>query len=61
MKPYPEPQDDPAYQKMLDEMAKMCRCKGMDKPCDGLLAGGLCDHLNFSERDDSWRGEDDEP
>lgn len=60
MRTYLQPQDDPAYQEMVDELAKICRCKGMDKPCDGLLAGGLCDHLDFSERDDSWRDDGDD-
>lgn len=43
---YKEPQDDPEYQKMVEELALQCTCTGADKPCDGLLAGGLCDDMH---------------
>ena len=47
----PDPTDDPAYQVFLNECAKHCRCAvGI---CGGVLAGGLCDELNF--KNDNWR------
>ena len=39
---YDNANDDPSYQDLVVELAKECRCPG-DRPCDGLLAGGLCD------------------
>jgi hypothetical protein len=36
--------DTPEYQQFVEEMAKLCRCYHPNqKPCDGVLAGGLCD------------------
>lgn len=53
---YPgDPQDDPAYQKMVEELAQQCTCTGLCRPCDGLLAGGLCDDMHMDE----WRGDPD--
>src|SRR5687767_6192970 len=36
------PSESKAYQALVDELAKKCTCTGIDRPCDGLLAGGLC-------------------
>lgn len=46
------PLDDPGYQALVEQLAKDCRCVGVDKPCDGLMGGGLCDKLNMSEGED---------
>ena len=49
----PEQYDDPEYQKFVEEMAKVCKCTPLsDRPCDGLLAGGLCDEMHLEERND---------
>ena len=40
------PHDDPDYQAWVEELAKECACSG-DRPCDGLMAGGLCDNLQL--------------
>ena len=41
-----DPTDDPDYQKFAEEMAVKCRCFPLsDRPCAGLMAGGLCDQL----------------
>jgi len=37
--------DDPQYQAWVESMAKHCRCDH-DRPCAGVLAGGLCDDLH---------------
>lgn len=47
--------DDPAYQAWVESMAKHCRCSH-DCPCDGVLAGGLCD-----DRQEDWIDEGNEP
>lgn len=45
--------NDPSYQKFIEDAAKQCKCIPVSmRPCDGLLAGGLCDELNMSERDE---------
>lgn len=38
---------DPAYQQFVEESAKYCRCQPPHaRPCDGVLAGGLCDEMS---------------
>lgn len=38
------------YERFVEEMALECQCLPVsDRPCAGLLAGGLCDYKN-SER-----------
>ncbi len=39
----PQRRESIAYQRFLEGMAKHCRCGGIYCPCDGVLAGGLCD------------------
>ncbi len=43
-----DPTQDPQYQLWVESMARLCRCS-RDQPCDGLLAGGLCDNLQERE------------
>lgn len=40
--------DDPEYQAWVESMAKHCRCSH-DCPCDGVLAGGICDDRQEGE------------
>lgn len=40
---YENPFDTPEYQAFVEEMAKTCKCCPEFRPCDGCLAGGLCD------------------
>lgn len=45
--------NSPEYQAFVETAAKHCRCS--HGPCDGVLAGGMCDELNlFDEDDDEW-------
>ena len=39
-----------AYEKFVESMVPHCRCDAEYRPCDGVLAGGLCD--NFHPRDE---------
>jgi hypothetical protein len=41
--------DDPEYQAFAESMLPHCRCK-QNAPCDGVLAGGLCDDVQDDER-----------
>jgi hypothetical protein len=38
-------EDDPNYQKFVEEMAQHCHCTEQNRPCDGVLAGGPCDNV----------------
>ncbi len=40
--------NDPDYLTFLEAMALQCQCEG-EKPCDGMLAGGICDHYTETE------------
>lgn len=41
------------YQKLMDELALKCTCTPLsDRPCAGLMAGGLCDDLHMGRGSD---------
>ena len=41
------PEDDEAYQRFMESMTERCRCTPEgNRPCDGVLAGGLCDDMH---------------
>jgi hypothetical protein len=63
--PFFDPYSTPEYAAFVEEMAKHCQCLPPHScPCDGVLAGGLCDKAGWSDwsdpQDDSWRDEEDE-
>lgn len=41
--------EDEEYQKFVESMVPHCRC-ARNRPCDGVLAGGLCDNI----QEDRW-------
>lgn len=41
----------------IEEAAKHCRCADLWKPCEGVLAGGVCDELE-DDREDEWDEDD---
>jgi hypothetical protein len=52
MKPAPPKDEDPyqseEYQKFVESMAQYCHCEpACNRPCDGVLAGGLCDGMDW--------------
>ena len=49
--------EDEEYQKFVESMVPHCHCAEQHRPCDGVLAGGLCDNIQDDPRDD---GEYDE-
>jgi hypothetical protein len=52
--------DDPSYQELVAELAKECTCTPVgNRPCDGLLAGGLCDDLHMDGRKDDLDDQED--
>ena len=53
--------NDPSYQRFVEDMARECHCREDDRPCDGLLAGGLCDSHGKSPGEDcDWRDRGDQ-
>lgn len=58
----PKP-DDPfeseEYARFVEEMAKSCRCAPSVRPCDGVLAGGVCDGLGLQDYHSQERDYDD--
>ena len=42
------PYDSREYQLFVEQMAQHCRCTPLsDRPCAGVLAGGLCDDMHW--------------
>ena len=59
---YDNMSDDPSYQDFVAELAKECTCTPESaRPCDGLLAGGLCDNLRLGPREVCDGFDEDEP
>ncbi len=58
-KSFENPYDTPEYQQFVSEMAKHCDCAERFKPCDGVLAGGVCDQIK-DERDEPPQFDNDE-
>jgi hypothetical protein len=42
--------DTPEYAAFVEECSKICRCAPELRPCDGCLAGGMCDEFG----DEIW-------
>lgn len=49
--------DDPEYQRFVAEQAKHCHCRPGNCPCDGVLAGGMCDDIQ-DDPDEEYEIED---
>lgn len=44
--------DDPHYQEFVEGQRKHCRCTSRIAPCDGVLAGGMCDNIQDDPEDE---------
>ena len=44
-----DPFQTPEYQAFVESMVPFCHCSERNRPCDGVLAGGLCDGINDDE------------
>lgn len=47
----PDPFESEEYQRFVESMVPYCHCKASNCPCDGVLAGGLCDGITDDERE----------
>ena len=51
-----------ARDKLMEELAALCTCTPLsDRPCAGLLAGGLCDDLHIGRELDDPDEQETEP
>jgi hypothetical protein len=58
----PHPFESEEYQRFVESMIPHCHCRERDRPCDGVLAGGLCDGITDDERESIFDdAEDFEP
>lgn len=55
-----DPYETEEYQKFVEEQAQYCFCESGDRPCDGVLAGGLCDRNVGDYERDEFIDEDEE-
>lgn len=44
-----DPHEAQEYQKFIDSMIPYCHCRSGNRPCDGVLAGGVCDGISEDE------------
>lgn len=43
--------NDDGYDKFVEEMSQHCRCCDSNRPCDGVLAGGICDNIQETDEE----------
>jgi hypothetical protein len=46
------PYESVEYERFVQSMVKHCHCDPEYQPCDGVLAGGMCDDMHRSEREE---------
>ena len=46
-----DPFESEEYQRFVESMVPHCHCRASNCPCDGVLAGGLCDNMTDDERE----------
>jgi len=55
MNQHPKPDEDPyqseEYAKFVESCVPHCHCSERNRPCDGVLAGGICDGIQDDDRD----------
>lgn len=55
----PDPFDSPEYAVFVESMIPFCHCVG-HRPCDGVLAGGMCDDIQDDIDEDDFRDWDND-
>lgn len=51
-----DPYESEEYQRFVESMVPHCHCAERHRPCDGVLAGGLCDNM----QDDPDRNDEED-
>lgn len=52
--------DCEAYERFVMSMEEYCHCSFRNRPCDGVLSGGVCDQIEDDRNDDCEDHEYDE-
>jgi len=52
--PIKERNEEEEYEKFVESMVVHCHCCERNRPCDGVLAGGICDNVQDSDRVDEF-------
>jgi hypothetical protein len=47
-----DPYETEEYQRFVASMVPHCHCRESNRPCDGVLAGGVCDNQQEDEHDE---------
>jgi hypothetical protein len=47
-----DPYESAEYQRFVESMVEHCHCHEGNRPCDGVLAGGLCDGIGEDDYED---------
>lgn len=60
--PNANPFESEEYARFVLSMVPLCHCRESNRPCDGVLAGGICDGMKEEpEPDYPFDEEDEEP
>lgn len=51
-----DPSESIQYEAFVESMLAFCHCSGC-RPCDGVLAGGMCDNIQDDGREETWENE----
>lgn len=46
-----DPYQTEEYQKFVESMIPLCHCAEKHRPCDGVLAGGVCDGIQDDKQE----------
>ena len=55
-----DPYQSEEYAKFVDSMLKYCHCCRGNRPCDGVLAGGVCDGVKEDDFYDAAENGDEQ-
>lgn len=47
------------YQRFVESCVPFCHCCSENRPCDGVLAGGMCDDIQDEDREERLEDEYD--
>jgi hypothetical protein len=53
-----DPYESPEYAAFAESMVPLCHCDAAYKPCDGVLAGGMCDRIKEDDQRSAYDFED---
>lgn len=56
-----DPFQSEEYARFVESMVPYCHCSSRNCPCDGVLAGGLCDGLTEDESETIFDDAEDTP